>query len=275
MSGRLTPTLIPSLDAGLERAVDDPHWLTFLHNPSSVNSIFNPSYVDFIYSRPTAARRRLLADAHATNYSVVRLDLLEQLYARMYNQRRELGPDEAKWPHRILGAREIVQAHALDGGTRLRIAVRHAISEDGKDDEDGPVTKEEDGILEELDLDLVISATGYGRTAHVDILRGVWDMLPEAQQQDGQEGAGRRQTARARGDGRTVEMVDGKGGNRMMRTMAKIVTKRTMEVRRDYSIRFTPGALAAGAGVWLLGCSEGTHGVRPSLGLILLSFRSL
>src|SRR5699024_3740664 len=51
------------------------------------NRVFDPEAVDDFYSAPPAVRRRLLDYHHATNYSAVDLELIEELYAREYAER--------------------------------------------------------------------------------------------------------------------------------------------------------------------------------------------
>ncbi|KAI1407700.1 L-ornithine 5-monooxygenase [Hypoxylon sp. FL1857] len=127
-----------------------------------VNSIFNPSFVDSLYQRPADQRHSLLENAKSTNYGVVRLELIERLYEKMYDQRRELGRDERKWPHRILSATEIVNFDPENLRLTVR-PIRNGITED-----------------EVLDVDLVIAATGYQRQSHLTMMEDVADLLPEA-----------------------------------------------------------------------------------------------
>jgi L-ornithine N5-oxygenase len=222
-------------------------WFCF----SSVNSIFNPEFIDTIYPKSYAYRASLLADARATNYSVVRLELIEHLFEVMYHQKRTLGPDETKWPHRILAGRQIVGVEETgDGALRLKVA---ALSDPHHQDLlDGlrlaPVEEEE----ESLDVDLVICATGYKRTAHVDMLRDTWHLLPEI---DAAVAAGKSGSLR-RGDRWVVET--GKNHDQ------QASTTRVMEVGRDYGVKFSQGAVAPGSGIWLQGCCEATHGVSGS-----------
>ncbi len=213
--------------------------LVLLLTPYSVNSIFNPAFIDSIYPKSSAYRRSLLDDARATNYGVVRLELIEHLYERMYHQHRELGPDETQWPHRIMGGRRILQVDELGDGFRLRVCLS------GDDVQDGPLLQEE-----VLDVDLIISATGYSRTAHVDMLKETWPLLPDAREQEGREAAGTK-------DRWLVESERaGESG-----TEPTTKSTRVMEVGRNYGVRFSPNAVASGSGIWLQGCCEGTHGV--------------
>lgn len=158
----------------------------------------------------------------------------------MYHQKRTLGADEKKWPHRILAGRELIKVEDKGDGLRIKVA---RLSTTGVSD--GPLLNEED-----LDVDLVICATGYKRTAHVDILKGAYGLLPEfdvaGEQEQEQE-----QIVVPRKDRWVVESAN----------KAQESSKRVIEVGRDYGVRFASGAVAQGSGVWLQGCCEGTHGV--------------
>ncbi len=197
----------------------------------SINSIFNPEFIDTIYPKPTAYRANLLADARATNYGVVRLELIEHLFEVMYHQKRTLGPDEKKWPHRILAGREIMSAE--DSGERLRLKVALLPSSAAAD---GPLEEED------MDVDLVICATGYKRTAHIDMLKDTWHLLPEVSADE---------TGPLRKD---RWLVDAPAKTQELST-------RVIEVGRDYGVRFSSGVVAPGSGIWLQGCCEATHGV--------------
>ncbi|KAG7138755.1 hypothetical protein HYQ45_004156 [Verticillium longisporum] len=219
-----------------------------------VNSIFNPSYTDSLYPRSQQYRRALIKDAKATNYGVVRLELIEHLYEVMYDQKREYGDDERQWPHRILNGRSIVSVnegnHESD---RLQLHVRRvedSFNQSGITDEfleQGPSSEEI------LDVDLIIAATGYQRNAHVDMLRDSWNLLPETQPVS----SGPREQV----DGWEISEGNVDSGSRKL------------EVGRDYKVRYAPGAIAPDAGVWLQGCCEATHGLSDSL-LSVLAVRS-
>lgn len=193
----------------------------------SVNAVFNPEYVDCLFPKPPRARSSLLSEARATNYGVVRLALIEQLYERMYDQKRALGPDERRWPHRILGGRAVARVDARADGVALTLRPGNAAA------------GETPAADETLEADVVIAATGYRRTAHVDLLRPAWPLLPPPPPDDGHGVSGW-----------TVDTDRG---------------PRHLAVGRDYRVRFAPDAVAAGSGVWLQGCCEGTHGLSDTL----------
>ncbi|KAK8084209.1 l-lysine 6-monooxygenase (NADPH-requiring) domain-containing protein [Apiospora hydei] len=137
-----------------------------------VNSIFNPSFIDDLYPRSASSRSALLQDARGTNYGVVRLELIEALYEHMYEQRREFGPDERAWPHRIHGATEVTgldgKSNNSDGPLRLRVRSL-------RDHANASVASGEEAVL---DVDLVIAATGYQRTSHLKMMEKVAPLLP-------------------------------------------------------------------------------------------------
>ncbi len=149
----------------------------------------------------------------------------------MYHQKRTLGPDEKKWPHRILAGRDIISAE--DNGERLRLKVALL---PGSAAADGPLEEED------MDVDLVICATGYKRTAHIDMLKGTWHLLPEVSASE---------TGLVRKDRWLVDAP----------AKTQEPSTRVIEVGRDYGVRFPSGAVAPGSGIWLQGCCEATHGV--------------
>jgi L-ornithine N5-oxygenase len=170
---------------------------------------------------------------------VVRLELIEHLYEKMYHQRRTLGVDEKKWPHRLLPGRKIV--NVSEKGDKLHAKV--AVCLGGEDDEghEGPLLDQED-----LEVDLIICATGYQRRAHLDMLKDAWPLLPEVD-------AAAAKTSVSKD--RWLVQTPGAGPQH---------STRALEVGRDYGIRFSAGAVAQGSGVWLQGCCEGTHGVSSA-----------
>ncbi|SPJ78447.1 related to L-ornithine N5-hydroxylase [Fusarium torulosum] len=203
-----------------------------------VNSIFNPEYINNLWPRSVKARETLLTEARATNYGVVRLELIEHLFEKMYDQKREISDDETQWPHRILNGREIASVDTK--GDALEIKVQRV--------NDGPL----DGFVDQetFDVDLIIAATGYKRSAHVDMLKDAWTMLPKTV-------SGRTESPKGV-NGWNVETQDG---------------ERKLAVGRDYRVKFSPGSVAEDSGVWLQGCCEGTHGLSDTL-LSVLSTRS-
>lgn len=178
-----------------------------------------------LYPKSANYRRNFITEARATNYGVVRLELIEHIYEHMYEQRRELGRDDRNWPHRIMGGRKIISVEPTSEKTLQIKAARVELLESGL-----PLSAEEE---ETWEADLVIAATGYRRDAHIDMLRDTWEMLPE-------DKAGKAES------GWSVQSSEG---------------ERRMAVGRDYKVKYQPGRVAEGSGVWLQGCCEATHGV--------------
>ncbi|KAI0835001.1 L-ornithine 5-monooxygenase [Hypoxylon sp. FL0890] len=209
-----------------------------------VNSIFNPSFVDSLYQRPAENRCSLLEDARSTNYGVVRLELIERLYEKMYDQRRKLGSDERKWPHRILSATDIVDFDTKAEQLRLKIRPVGLTKLPGPSSTGDNLRNDvtEDEILE---VDLVIAATGYQRQSHLAMIGDVADLLPE-------ESNG---IPTSKGYGPESSEAD--------------INGRPLRVSRNYSVQFAPGKVASGSGIWLQGCCERTHGVGSLMNLIL------
>lgn len=206
-----------------------------------VNCVFNPDFIDSMFPKTAKYRNNLLTEARATNYGVVRLELIEALYERMYDQRRELGADETKWPHRIMGGKQITSMESHGEIMRLKVQNVHEGGLDGFVD----ATDEE-----MIEADLVIAATGYQRDTHVGMLKDAWDLLPKATPGGLEFGKGI--------SGWNVDTEQG---------------ARKIAVGRDYKVKFAPGAVADDAGVWLQGCCEGTHGLSDTL-LSVLATRS-
>lgn len=209
----------------------------------SVNCIFNPDFVDQLYPRPSQYRANLIKDAKATNYGVVRLSLIENLFEMMYDQKREIGHDETQWPHRILSGRQIVSVD--EAKDKLHLKLRQVFPSEVSLQADG-IEESDEQLLgsadeETLDVDLIVAATGYRRTAHVDMLKDAWNLLPEDHSTSTEP--------RAVIDQWSVQTESGE--------------RRVMEVGRDYKVKFSNGAVAPGSGIWLQGCCEGTHGVSP------------
>jgi len=99
----------------------------------------------------------------ATNYGVVRLSLLEYLYERLYAQRLNT-PDESTWPCQILPNRIVTSASQTENsGISLKLGLPGL-----------------DGVMEELEVDYVFTATGYKRDAHEEMLAGITNLLPSS-----------------------------------------------------------------------------------------------
>ena len=137
----------------------------------SVNEIFNPECVDDIYYQSAETREASIARDRGTNYSVVRLELLEKIYEHLYTQRLCASNESSKQKNEILSRREIshvVDSPELSGGVRL--FVRNL-----KDESSSTITGQKRNDI--LDVDVVLLASGYRRDAHQDLLRPLQDAI--------------------------------------------------------------------------------------------------
>ncbi|SFQ59170.1 L-ornithine N5-oxygenase [Amycolatopsis arida] len=114
----------------------------FGYSPSDdspfANRIFDPAAVDEFYAAPEDARRRLMDYHGNTNYSVVDLDLIDDLYRRLY-QERVLGRERLRMLH---ASRPVAVDETGDG---VRVTIESLTS----------------GDRTVLDSDVVVYATGY------------------------------------------------------------------------------------------------------------------
>ncbi|KAL2787459.1 L-lysine 6-monooxygenase (NADPH-requiring)-domain-containing protein [Aspergillus keveii] len=136
-----------------------------------VNEVFNPERTEKFYNLSADERQRSLKADKATNYSVVRLELIEEIYHDMYVQRVK-NPDETQWQHRILPSRKITRVEHYGPKRRMRLHVKAV--KDGNDSIVG------DG-KEILEVDALMVATGYNRNAHEQLLSKVQQLRPAAQ----------------------------------------------------------------------------------------------
>ncbi|TCJ94957.1 L-ornithine N5-oxygenase [Nocardia alba] len=102
------------------------------------NRIFDPDGVDAFYSAPTQVKRQLMDYHGNTNYSVVDLDLIDDLYHRCY--REKVGGEQRL---RIFNASRITEV--VDSGDGVRVVVESLTS----------------GEKTVLDADVVVYSTGY------------------------------------------------------------------------------------------------------------------
>ncbi|MFE2204807.1 lysine N(6)-hydroxylase/L-ornithine N(5)-oxygenase family protein [Streptomyces rubiginosohelvolus] len=105
---------------------------------SFANRIFDPDAVDDFFAAPEEVKRRLMAYHGNTNYSVVDIDLIDDLYRQMYRE-KVLGTERLRFLNvsRVTGV--------VEKPDSVRATVRSL------------VTDEES----ELDADVVVFATGY------------------------------------------------------------------------------------------------------------------
>ena len=179
---------------------------------NSVNEIFDPERVDGFYHGPADARADTLRADRATNYSVVRLELLEQIYQDLYQQRVKQ-PDESQWQHRILRSREVTSISSGDGQNETKLV----LTINDIDPLQCPARTQQ----ETLEVDAVILATGYIRNVHKKLLKNLEHLRPG--------------------------------------------TDDHWRVRRDYKVEMDVGSVSPGAGIWLQGCNENSHGLSDTL----------
>ncbi|TGO36654.1 hypothetical protein BHYA_0118g00080 [Botrytis hyacinthi] len=190
-----------------------------------VNEIFDPDRVTPHYNRPSNLRAAGIILDRATNYGVVRLELLEHLYEKLYIQRIKCERTGATPRAAIVVNRRVITATPSPSNDSLRLKI---VTEEGAEKEE-----------EELDVDYIFTATGYRRDAHVEILRGCEEL--------------------ATGEGSDVKGENGP-------------VKGKWGVTRDYRVKVVDGKVQNGAGIWLQGCNESTHGLSDSL-LSILAIR--
>ncbi|GGT96943.1 lysine N(6)-hydroxylase/L-ornithine N(5)-oxygenase family protein [Actinomadura citrea] len=115
---------------------------------SFANRIFDPEAVDHYYAAPGDVKRMLFEYSRNTNYSVVDLDLIDELYRRAYAE-KVAGAERL----RILNVSRVLDvADRGAGGARVRVAFLPT------------------GEVADLDADAVVYATGYRERDPFDLL---------------------------------------------------------------------------------------------------------
>jgi L-ornithine N5-oxygenase len=121
-----------------------------------VNEIFDPDRVEPFFSLPADVRKKQIQAGHATNYSVVRLELIEHVYNVMYRQRMR-DRDQHNWAHRIVPLQEVQSVlERPSGKVDLKLKGTRGAG---------------DGF------DLVVFGTGYMRNTHRKMLKPVEPVL--------------------------------------------------------------------------------------------------
>lgn len=105
-----------------------------------------------------------------TNYGVVRLELLEEIYSTLYSYRIRY-KSEDDWPQQILPHRSVTGMSdvQLNGEPVVRLHIQ---------DQSGKHHANRESRNEVLDVDLVVVAAGYRRHAHEGILAGLRHLMP-------------------------------------------------------------------------------------------------
>lgn len=190
----------------------------------------------------------------ATNYGVVRLELLEDIYNQMYSYQLQYERED-DWPHRILNHREVTGMRNVTTANGQPAVELHVQNNSGKYCRAKPIQ------LEKITVDLVIVASGYRRNIHEQILSGLDDLMP-------------RHPVDHDDDNDDNDDNDHDTPTRPAASKPQNPQERkSWTVRRDYGIEFERGAVQSDAGIWLQGCNEKTHGLSDTL-LSILAVRS-
>ncbi|CAO5157165.1 L-ornithine N5-monooxygenase [Frankia sp. AiPs1] len=107
-------------------------------NSAFANQIFDPSAVDDFYTAPPAVKDMLGAYHRSTNYSVVDIDLIDELYRRVY-QEKVHGQERL----RMMRASRLLDLRTLADGVCLDVEFLPT------------------GTRETIESDIVVFATGY------------------------------------------------------------------------------------------------------------------
>lgn len=130
--------------------------------------------MDGIYSQDPTERAAAIALDRGTNYGVVRLELLEYLYEKLYMQRLR-NSDESQWKCRIIPNRAILSARqSSDSGVAIKLGLP-----------DHMRAIEDQDVEEDLEVDYVFTATGYKRNAHENMLSEIRELLPDDLEKEG------------------------------------------------------------------------------------------
>ncbi|GLZ05558.1 lysine/ornithine N-monooxygenase [Actinomadura sp. NBRC 104412] len=114
---------------------------------SFANRIFDPEAVDHYFQAPDEVKRMLFGYSRNTNYSVVDLDLIDELYRRAYAE-KVAGAERL----RILNVSRLVDVDAGRDGVRLKVEFMPT------------------GEVTDLEADALICATGYRERNPLDLL---------------------------------------------------------------------------------------------------------
>lgn len=112
-----------------------------------VNEVFNADFTDYMFSQASEVRAALLDEFSQTNYAVVDLDLIQQIYKLFYDQKVARGTRL-----RMLRQHEVRSARAAQDGVHLTLLDRDVQREST------------------VRYDAVVLATGYARDQHKDLL---------------------------------------------------------------------------------------------------------
>lgn len=130
-----------------------------------VNEIFDPERVDGFSELPEEMRRSAIREDKATNYSVVRLQLIEEIYNSIYQQKLRHGDRVEEWKHRIFPLREVVGCNFSGDEGKVTLSFRNTRT--------GELVNTQAELGDRADFDAVICGTGYRRDIHETLLKPV------------------------------------------------------------------------------------------------------
>ncbi|CAO5236525.1 lysine N(6)-hydroxylase/L-ornithine N(5)-oxygenase family protein [Frankia sp. AgKG'84/4] len=107
-------------------------------NSAFANQIFDPSAVDDYYASPPPVKEMLSAYSRGTNYSVVDIDLIDELYRRVYQEKVH-----GRQRLRIMRASRVAELRRLDDGVAVDVEFLPT------------------GSRETVEADIIVFATGY------------------------------------------------------------------------------------------------------------------
>ncbi|KAI4095882.1 MAG: hypothetical protein LQ339_007120 [Xanthoria mediterranea] len=125
-----------------------------------VNEIFDPEQIANMFHRKDHLRAASIIKDKATNYGVVRLELIERIYEDLYAQSL-LSPPGSRPQNRILRYRTVTGLKSSPSGAAI-VMCDNATSQYEKCDEP---------VHDQLEFDAVILATGYVRDLHLEMLK--------------------------------------------------------------------------------------------------------
>lgn len=136
-----------------------------------VNETFNPEHVDDVFAKDAKIRKADISEEQATNYGVVRLNLLEDIYSDLYEQTiRHPELAESEQQHQILPFRDVVGVDDI-GKNRLKLRIDNRAGQHFK-------LPQEPLVHDEWEADAVIIAAGYRRDLHEKLLSGARNLMP-------------------------------------------------------------------------------------------------
>lgn len=123
-----------------------------------VNEIFNPGFTDYVFGQAEARRDAIIREFRNTNYAVVDADLIEKIYALLYQEKVR-----RRSRLTLSGRAEVTQA--ATGGDGVELVVADGIA----------------GTAGPRRYDAVVLATGYDRDGARRLLAGLGGHVEDAE----------------------------------------------------------------------------------------------